>query len=222
MKTSWWSKLAVLVGVLAAVGGNCNCKPEVVDEPASNLEAKASFIDTDETPSDGKQPVVVQFFKGGKFVQLSGNAAIACNGVPLTWNGLGYAERVPLVPPGGTYTITHARAAVTTTMNVTVPPRPTITTPASGANATRSAAFEIVYPPGGGTSVRPGAHGPAGGLTGASQPDDGTATVDASGTGAGAGTVSLVRDLEGAVGGTGFSAARFTYATGKSQPVVWQ
>ncbi len=216
----------VAIAVVVAgtgMGASCRCTPPpTVDEPAANLEVKAGYIDVDESPSDGKQPVIVQLFRGGTFVQLSGATAIDCNGVPLTWNGIGYAERVPLVPPGGTYTISYVRSAMITRMSVTVPPRPVITTPATGATVTRSATFQIIYPPGGGTSVRPGVAGPVTSRSGEAQPDDGTATIDASDVGTGAGSVSLVRDIEGTVSGTGFAAARFIYSTGKRQPVVWQ
>lgn len=217
------TNLAIIVAFAAGIGSSCTCTPpETVDEPAAALEMRATFIDVDETPSDGKQPVVVQFFRAGKFVQLARSASITCNNVPLPWNGLGYAERVPLVAPGSVYTVAHVRGNVTTQMTIAVPPRPAITTPAPGATATRSATFSIIYPPGGGTSVRPGASGPTGSLSGGAQPDNGTATIDASGVGAGAGTVSLTRDLEGTVSSTGFAGAKFIYTTGHRQRVVWQ
>jgi hypothetical protein len=223
MKLMMCVAIAVAVAVGAGAGASCRCTPPAtVDEPAGNLEVKAAFIDVDESPSDGKQPVIVQLFRGGAFVQLAGTAMVEANGVPLTWNGIGYAERVPLVPPGGAYTISHRRGATVTRMNVTVPPRPVITTPAAGATVARSPTFVITYPPGGGTSVRPGVAGPATSRSGAAQPDDGTATIDASDVGTGPGSVSLVRDVEGTVSGTGFAAARFVYTTGKRQPVVWQ
>jgi hypothetical protein len=221
-------KLMTCVAIAAAAAGavgaaGCRCTPPVVvDEPAASLEVKAAFIDVDETPSDGKQPVIVQLFRGGTLVQLAGTATVECNGVPLTWNGLGYAERVPLVPPGGTYTIVHRRGAVTTRMVVMVPPRPVIATPAPGATVARSSMFVIIYPPAGGTSVRPGVAGPATSRSGEAQPDDGDATIDASDVGTGAGSVSLVRDFEGTLSGTGFAAARFVYSIGKRHPVEWQ
>ncbi len=223
MRIPWRGQLAMCVVVAAGAGSSCRCTPPAaVDEPAGSLEVKAAFIDVEERPSDGKQPVIVQVFRGGTFVQLAGTATVECNGLPLTWNGIGYAERVPLVPPGGTYTIAHGRGAVITRMNVTVPPRPVITAPAAGSTVARSAAFVIAYPPGGGTSVRPGVAGPATSRSGEAQPDDGSATIDASDVGTGPGSVSLVRDIEGTVSGTGFAAARFVYSTGKRQPVVWQ
>ena len=215
--------LPIMVALAAGIGASCTCTPpETVDEPATALVVKVSFIDVDETPSDGKQPVVVQFFRQGKFVQLAGNASITCNNVPLRWNGLGYAERVPLVPPGGMYTVSHVRTGMIARMTIAVPPRPAITTPAPGSIATRSTSFSILYPPGGGTSVRPGVSGPGGSLTGPAQPDNGTATVDASGVGAGEGSVSLARDLSGTVAGTGFADATFVYTIGHRQRVVWQ
>ncbi|HWU85941.1 MAG TPA: hypothetical protein VN253_01620 [Kofleriaceae bacterium] len=216
------SDLAIVVFAVGVMEG-CRCTPTVtIDEPAASLEVKATFLDVDETPRDGRQPVTAQFFQGGKLVELARDAAVACNGVPLSWNGLGYTARVPLVAPGAAYTVLHVRGGMTTRMSVTVPPRPAITTPAAGATVLRSTSFSIIYPPGGGTSVRPGVTGAAGSLTGVAQADTGTATIDASGVGVGAGSVWLTRDIESAVAGTGFALARFTYSTGHAQNVIWQ
>lgn len=223
MKTAWKARL-VIVGLVAGVGAAGGCEPaETVDALAADLEVTASFIDVDEGAADDKLPVVVQFFQRGAFVQLAGGTAIDCDGVALTWNGLGYAERVPRVAAGGAYVVSHQRDGELARMTVPALPRPVITSPAQGATATRSATFAIAYPSGGGVArVRPAVSGPAGSQAGEEQPDTGTAIVDASAVGAGDGTVTLTRMVEGSVDGTGFAGAKFVYTIDKEHRVVWQ
>lgn len=213
--------IALVLGTVGVGAAACTPTP-TVEEPASALDVTATFLDVDEQPADNKVPVVVQFFKGGTFVQLGEKTTVKCNDTPLDFDGLGYAARVPIVAPGGMYTILHTRDGMQTRMIVTVPARPVITNPDAGSMQFRSQAFQIAYEPGNGKSIRPGVSGPGGSLTGAEMPDNGTATIDASGVGAGMGTVSITRDLEGTVAGTGFASAKFTYSTSHAQRVNWQ
>jgi hypothetical protein len=213
--------IALVLGTVGAGAAACN-PPPIVDEPASALDVTASFIDVEEQPADGKLPVVVQFFKDGVFVELDAKSTVECNSTPLTFDGLGYAARVPIVASGGMFTIAHSRDGMATRMTVTVPARPVIDDPAAGSSQFRSQAFMIAYQAGAGKSVRPGASGPAGSITGADMPDNGAATIDASGVGSGMGSVSITRDVEGTVNGTGFASAKFTYAITRTQRVVWQ
>src|SRR5437868_5447837 len=124
----------------------CGPMPTVTG-PSSGLATTVSIVDITETPSDGKVIAVMQFSRGGKTVQI-GDATMTCNGVPLTYNGLlfGYAERVPLVATGGTYTFRHARSGVNSDVAVTVPPRPVFSAPTiAGATLARSSSFTIHY-----------------------------------------------------------------------------
>ncbi len=198
----------------------CN-PPPTVDLPAANLSVKITVIDTDANPSDNKVPIVVQFFQTGTFVRLS-SADVACNGVALAWNGLGYAERVPMVAVGGVYHCTHTRAGVTTSVDVTVPPRPVILSPASGAAVNRSANLTITYAPDGGTGMRASAGDGSTGLGGNVQADSGTYSgYDVSSLKAGPGTIGLTREFTFTPSGTGFASAEIAYSSGSDIAVTW-
>ena len=74
---------------MAVVGllGSIACDPAaVVDAAASSLAAKATIVDTEAVPSDGKVPIVMQFFANGDLVQLAGSATVSCNGTRFRWS----------------------------------------------------------------------------------------------------------------------------------------
>ncbi len=198
--------------------------PATVDEPASALAVKLTVIDTDATPSDGKVPVVMQFFFDGKYVKLAGNASVSCNGVTLTDHGIGFAERVPILPPGGAYTFQHSRGGVNTTVSIAVPPRPVITSPTAGASVARTSNLTINYVAGGGSGIRGSAGDASTGKSGAVQPDNGTYTgLDVSTFQVGAGRVGITREFENThSGGSGFSSVESKYSSGSSVNVNWQ
>lgn len=211
--------LAVALWLLAA----CNNPPPVVDLPAADLDVKITVVDTDANPADGKAPIVVQFFNGGTFVQLSNNVAVSCNGVALTWNGLGYAERVPLVAPGGIYRCTHGRSGVNTSVDIVVPARPVFVAPTQGATVNRSSGLTITYVPGSGTGMRASAGDGSTGLGGNLQADDGTfSSFDVSSLQAGPGSLGLTREFTFTPGGTGFQSAEIKYSSGADINVTWQ
>jgi hypothetical protein len=200
-------------------------KPAVVDLPASALTTTITVIDTDDSPSDGKVPIVVQFFSAGKQVELAGNATVSCNGVAMGWTGglLGYGERVPMVPAGGNYACVHHRNGVNATVNIAAPARPVITSPSSGANVARSNSLTIQYVPDGGTKVSASAGDGSKGLGGNDQADTGTYTgFDVTTLAAGPGSLGLTRDLTLAPGGTGFQSAKIAYSSGADITVTWQ
>ena len=211
----------LFLAFLVVFNGSCP-PPAVVDEPASNLTATVTVVDVDETPSDGKVPIVIQFFKAGKYVQLASGATVTCNGVNLPLGGLGYAERVPIVAPGGSYNCLHSRAAVNSPINITVPARPVITAPAAGSTVTRSNNLTINYAADGGSGIRGG-----GGTSSTSQGHDlqndtGTYTgLDVSGLGAGPGTVYITREFTSNIPGTGFISVELKYSSSKSINVTW-
>jgi len=198
--------------------------PATVDEPASALAVKFTVIDTEATPSDGKVPVVMQFFFGGKYVKLAGNASVTCNGVTLTDHGIGFAERVPILPPGGAYTFQHSRGGVNTTVSIAVPPRPVITSPTAGASVARSSNLIINYVSGSSSGVRGSAGDASTAKSGAVQPDNGTYTgLDVSTFQAGAGRVGITREFENIhSGGSGFSSVESKYNSGSDVNVTWQ
>src|SRR5215813_9802059 len=128
MRSPWIALVVLLAG----------CPPPaVVDVPASGLAVELTIIDVTATPSDGKVPALVVFQQAGKSVQIASSSSISCNGVALTWNGLAYAQRVPIVAAGGTFSCVFSRAGVNTNFSVTVPARPVMTSPASGATVSR-------------------------------------------------------------------------------------
>lgn len=209
-----------LPGLLALLVA-CN-PPPVVDVAASNLDVTITIVDTDATPADGKVPIVVQFFSNGTFVQLASNATVQCNNVNLTFNGLGYAERVALAPAGGTYACSHTRNGVTTNASVTVPARPVLTSPTQGATVARNNSFTITYIAGNGTGVRGVAGDGSTGMSGNVQPDNGSYTgFDISSLKVGAGTVGLTREFTFAPSGTGFKSVKINYSSGSDIKVTW-
>lgn len=198
--------------------------PATVDEPASALAVKLTVIDTEATPSDGKVPVVMQFFSGGKYVKLAGSAAVTCNGVTLTDHGIGFAERVPIQPPGGVYTFQHSRGGVNTTVSIMAPPRPVITSPTAGATVARTNNLTISYVAGSGSGIRGSAGDASTGKSGNVQPDNGAYTgLDVSTFQAGAGRVGITREFENIhSGGSGFASVESKYSSGSDINVTWQ
>jgi hypothetical protein len=214
-----------LVTVALALAALSTCKPTpTVDALAGDLAVGIHVIDTDAHPSDGKVPIFVQFFRAGTFVQLAGNATVTCNNVTMTWNGLGYAERVPAVPIGSTYACVHRRNNVSSTATLTVPPRPTFITPGNGSTVPRSTNLTIGYVADGGVGMRATAGDGASAQGGAHepQPDNGTFTdLDTTGMRAGPGSVSLVRELSLSGVGPAFQSVTVTYRSGAQIQVTW-
>lgn len=214
----------IFLALLLLFNGSCP-PPAVVDEPASNLTVKITVIDIDPTPADSEVAMIVQFFSGGRYVQLASNATVSCNGVNLPLGGLGYSERVPLVAPGGMYRFVHSRNGVNTQVNVTVPPRPVVTSPTAGATVPISNNMTITYVADGGTGMSAGAGDGSTGISSGSAvpPDNGTFTgFNVSALHPGPGSVSITREFVFSVPGTGFSAAEVTYrCTSASVNVTW-
>lgn len=80
----------------------------------------------------------------------------------MSFNALGYAERVPIVAVGGTYNCVHTRNGVSTTANVTVPSRPVFVSPTQGATVARSNGLTINYVAGSGSGIRGAGDGSVG------------------------------------------------------------
>jgi hypothetical protein len=209
-----------------AVGAGCvngsAAETTVADVPASQLLLEPSIIDSDPAPSDGKLPVVVQFFHGNEFVQLA-NTAVMCNGVTLPWGGLGYAARVPVPAAGSSMVFTHMRGGTTTMATIKVPPRPVITSPSAGAMLTRTTNLPITYVPSTSAGVRPDASDSAVGISGSEQSETGIAYLDVSMLRVGAGTVSVARRFVSLPAATGFQGVVVTYTiSSPDTAVTWQ
>ena len=208
--------------LFAALLQGCN-PPVTVDKPANELTVKISVADTTENPSDQKVPVFMQFFVGGSYVKLASTATLKCNGVTLNDQGvLGYAERVPMQQAGGTYSFVHSRAGVNTTVNVTIPARPVITSPAAGSSVPRTNNLTINYAAANAASVYGSASDSSTGKTGTHQPDNGTYTgLNVTDLNAGAGKVGIIREIETTHSGTGFLAAESKYNSGNHVSINW-
>lgn len=195
-----------------------------VNAPASDLAVVVSVID-EPNPSDGKHICVMQVKKAGAIVNsLGGGAAITCNGVPMPFNSLvvGFAERIPVQPVGGTYTFTYSSNGVDTSIPLTVPPRPQITAPPAGSSVARSASFSVAYS-GSGGEVKVTARDAAASAENGFQPATGTYTgLDTSGFVAGPGTLRITRKIENTLSGTGFQSAESNYETSSRINVIWQ
>jgi len=200
------------------------CKPaDTVDKSASELDVKVQVQDILENPSNDSVAVVMQFFVDGKQVKLEENAAITCNGAPLTEDSRGYGGRVPQQPVGGAYTFQHSRDGVNTAAVVTVPARPVFSHPTvEGAAITRTTNLTISYVPNDGKALR-GRASDGNNSVSNSQNDDGTHEgLDVSGFNAGPGYLSLIREYEEPLGGTGFHSVQKKYISGKQIEITWQ
>ena len=108
-------------------------------------------------------------------------------------------------------------------MSITAPPRPVFSPPTvGGAALTRTNNFTIFYVAGTGVSVIGGASdGPHGQNN--TQPDKGTFVgLDVSGFNPGAGTLSIQRELQNPITGTGFHSATEKFFINKTGAVTWQ
>lgn len=210
-----------LRGAVLALGLTLAACVSTTESPAQSLAVKITIVDA-AVSADGKVPLVVQFLEDDTLVELADGVTAACNTVPLTWNGLGYVGRVPQVAVGSPYEVSHVREGVTSKALVTAVPRPVITSPAAQELLPRSAALPVTFIAGGAARVRISATGPTDTVRGEPQADNGTGKLDARSLGAGAGTLSLTRELEGKLSGTGFAAATFAYSVETQIAVVWQ
>lgn len=200
------------------------CPPtKVVDQPASDLEVTFNILDTDSNPSDGMVPIIVDVRVDGALVAIAATSTFTCDSVPLDNTALGYAARVPLVEPGGSYTFDFTRQGVVTTVAILAQTRPVITNPAAGGSVPRSTSLSIAYAAGGGKSVVGFAAAGASTVLGNAEADTGRYTgFDVSALTAGSGTLAVQRTLEGDLGGTGFQAAHQVLTTSSDDvPVVW-
>lgn len=199
--------------------------PQTVSTQASNLDVNIAVSDITETPSDGKVLVVMQFLQNGNVVQLAPDATTSCNGVTLTYNGLlfGNAGRVPLVATGGVYAFTHIRSGVITNVNITVPPRPVFSAPTvDGASLARTNSFTIHYVAGTGTAIYGGASDGTHNVNN-SQADNGTFVgLDVSGFNSGPGSLTIQRELQNSIAGTGFHSATEKFFITKAATITWQ
>lgn len=201
----------------------CNKPVSPADTSPGALDVKVSVLDTD--AQQNTLAVVMQFFSGGSVAQFSGGETVTCNNVTLTFNGLvcGYAGRVPLLAPGGTYRFAYTRNGTQTAVDVTAPPRPAILTPPANATVARTTNLTIAYSAGGAAAVRGSASDGSTGLGGpGEQPDNGTYTgLDVSSLKAGPGSIGLTRILRFAQSGTAFKTAAVEYNVSADRPVTW-
>lgn len=188
-------------------------------EPAAGLEARVTVLDAADA-TDGMVAVAVQFLEAGQLVQVT--AQVVCDEVALRWNGLAYGARVQRAEAGMALTVAHERDGQRTSLRVAVPARPVVTAPLAGAELGRAPATQVTYQAGSGASMRLTAIGPAGSAQSAALPDDGMASVESLGVGAGAGALVLAREVRREVTGTGFAAASTTYTIDTRVPVVWR
>ncbi len=216
----------LLATVLAAVLGStvaCNKPVSPADTSPAALDVKISVLDTD--PKQNTLAVVMQFLSGGQIVQFAGGESVSCNNVALTFNALvsGYAERVPLLAPGGKYRFTYTRNGTPTTVEVTAPPRPVLLTPPPNAQVPRTTNLTITYTPGNGAAVRGSAGDGSTGLGGpGEQPDNGQYTgFDVTSLKAGPGTIGLTRILRLADTTTAFKSVNVEYSVSTDRAVTW-
>lgn len=213
------------LAIIVSLASDCP-PPGRVDVPASDLRLSILILDSEQSPPDGKVLVGVQFFHNNDYVELGG-PTIACNGVPLPVSGLGYLARVPIQSVGGAYTFVYTRNGTPTSLAVTVPARPAITSPTAGATVARSANYTIMYTAGTAPEVTGNAFGPKAGsgtisVTGGTQPDDGSYDgLNTLGFDAGTGFVTISRKTTSSPSGTGFQSVEVKYTSGSRVAVTW-
>jgi len=236
--------LSVVAGLALSCGGDSNnvdapagtidSPPGTIDSPPGTIDSPAGTIDSATGGTDAS--IGVQCGAGmcdpttqECCVEAGGSPTCVdegtCNGVTLTLNELlfGYAERVPIVPVGGTYHFVYTRSGTPTILDLTVPARVVFTSPTAAATVTRNSNSTINYVADGGSGINASGSGPAGNLNrNVFQPDNGTYTgLDTTSFGAGAGELSLERRFEGAISGTAFHSASRQYDSWSSINVTW-
>lgn len=217
-------KLIFLISIAAAFLVLTACKPaDTVDKPASELDVTVQMQDIVENAPNDSVAVVMQFFVDGNQVKLEDNAVVSCNGVPLTGISQDYAGRVPQQPVGSAYTFQHSREGVNTTVAVTVPARPVFSPPTGeGAAIARTANLTIFYVPDNGKAVRGRASDGTFSVTNSQEDSGAHLGMDVSNFNSGPGTLSLVREYEEPLGGSGFHSVQKKYFSGKSIDITWQ
>jgi hypothetical protein len=112
---------------------------------------------------------------------------------------------------------------VNTNVSITAPPRPVFSAPTTaGATLARTSGFTIHYVAGTGTAVIGDASDGTHSLNN-SQPDNGAFTgLDVSGFNAGPGTLSIQREIQNPITGTGFHSAAEKYFVTKMVAITWQ
>lgn len=214
-------KMILVLGVWAGCLDSGDIKS--VDAPAGQLSIEPSIVDSDAAPSDGKIPVVVQFFQANQPVKLA-SGTISVNGVTLPWSTAGYTARIPIVPSGGSIVFAYTHAGTTAQFTYVVPQRPTVLAPAANDTVVRMFNLMITYASSNSFGVQPLASD-GGGIvaTGGLQSDTGMAFLDVSGLRPGPGTVGLARHIVSSPPGNMFQAATVTYdITSLPTKVIWQ
>lgn len=214
--------LVTVLGVWTGCLDSSLGEVKAVDVPASQLAIEPTILDADAAPPDGMIPVVVQFFHNNDYVRLS-SATLTINGVAVPFGSMGYSTKIPIVAAGGGITFTYTRAGSTTQFTYRVPPRPTITSPATNDVVVRSANLMITYASANGQGVRPIASDGGLGTTGIEQSDSGMAFLDVTGLQSGPGAVGVARRYVTTPPGSGFQSTAVTYTiTSLPTPVTWQ
>jgi hypothetical protein len=197
--------------------------PPIVDLAATDLDVNILVVDPDESPSDNKVLVNIQFFSNGSLVKLANNISVKCNNEALPATDLGYMSRIPIAPANGRYNFQYSRNAVNTNVIVPVQARPVITAPSRGAVIPRSNNLGISYVPGNSVGVHAGASNSSSSTSGDVQDDDGLyEAFNVSSLQAGPGQLGLTRELTFTLPPGDFKSVKVNYSTGSRFNVTWQ
>lgn len=224
--------MATAVGAFFCLGLS-NCQPTTVTltEPLpSTLDVKVTVRDDDAAPIDGKLAVFMKFTSGGKPVSLQGSVQVTCNGHALPFEPFyqSYTDRVPLQPVNGTYHFGYVLKGQASALDVPVPERPVITSPApgppnQGPMVVLAKDLTIRYMPGSGTSVDVWASdGKTGVGSSGAKPDNGVfGGFDPTALQPGDGTLQVTRNKEYSKPGTAFKSALISYSSSADLRVTW-
>jgi len=199
-------------------------EPALYDGPASDLEVQITILDDQYGYSD--VPVLAVFHYSGKMVQIGSSAQVTCNGVELKWTGLAHGARVSRLAVGGKYIFNYSWNGTTTTIEITVPAPPVVTSPTNNSTVTRTNNLSITYVAGNGVGVR-GSYSDGSTAIGGSpglQPDNGIYTgIDGTELKPGPGSVGVTREYNQTVPNSGFKSAEYTYDTSSaSVKIIFQ
>jgi hypothetical protein len=224
--------LLIAIGAFFCSGVD-SCQPTIVTltEPQpSILDVKVTVMDYDPIPWDGKVAVIMKFTDSGKPVHLQGYILVTCNGnvLPFEQFWQSYADRVPLQPVDGTYHFEYTVKDQHCAVDVKVPPRPVITSPAAGPPNQGPMVvirnnLTIRYVPGNGIGVNVSAGDGKTGLGGPGmKADNGLYDgFDVTALQSGPGRLGVTRRYEYSKSGTSFKSAVVNYSSSADLNVTW-
>ncbi len=219
-----------MLGLLAVALVGCNpllTTSVTTTTPASTAPGMLALRLAAMQQSANLTEVTATFLAHGVAVRFTHNETMECNRVTLLFDPTqgAYASILPRVPGGGAITCVYTSGKTSATVMATMPANLAITRPKSGAVLARGAHLSITY-----LAVHDGAHMTATGdngagtavVTGDRESDSGVyAGLHPAALSAGAGDITLTREVDSAPTGTGFASVTCTLQSNAVILVQW-